>query len=238
MPQLETSQSIGQIAAALAAAQAELESVPKERRAKIEGKSSYSYSYASLADALDIARAPLAKAGIAIIQSPALDSIETTTQDERSGEVRTSRSTVVVVTTLLAHSSGEWIRSSLTMRPTQSTPQGIGSAITYARRYALLAILGMTTDDDDDGAEASRVGPPRQGFAALTGPAPRQNADAVTVAIGRVGSAASRDDVTRICDAARETMSDADYQTLRKAALARFRQLPDPTQGAERGGPS
>lgn len=234
MPQLETSAAIGQIAAALAATQAELESVPKERRAKIDGKSSYSYSYASLADALDIARAPLSKAGIAIIQSPALDSIETTTQDERSGEVRTMRSTVVVVTTLLAHSSGEWIRSSLTMRPTQSTPQGIGSAITYARRYALLAILGMTTDDDDDGAEASRVGPPRQGFSAPAGPVPR-GTDALTVAMGRIASAASRAAVSEIVGAARGTMGDADYQALRQAGTERFRQLPAETQ---QGGPS
>lgn len=226
--QLEHSTSIGQIAAALAAAQAKLESVPKERRAKIEGKSSYSYSYASLADALDIARAPLADAGIAIVQSPALDSIEQTSSDERSGEVRTTRQTVVVVTTLLAHSSGEWIRSSLTMRPTQSTPQGIGSAITYARRYALLAILGMTTDDDDDGAEASRIGPPRQGFAP---PAPRQPIDAVTTTIGRISSAPTRGAVRDIVDAARGTMSEQDYQAVRQAGVERFRQLPE-------GGPS
>jgi hypothetical protein len=61
----------------------------------------------------------------------------------------------VTVETILAHSSGEYISESLTMVAIMDTPQSIGSAITYARRYSLLAALGVATCDDD-GAAASR----------------------------------------------------------------------------------
>jgi len=66
----------------------------------------------------------------------------------------------ITVYTILAHTSGEWVRSALSVTPKQDkdgfiTAQAIGSAITYARRYALSAIVGITPDDDDDGAVAS-----------------------------------------------------------------------------------
>ena len=59
--------------------------------------------------------------------------------------------------TLLVHpESGEFIESRYELKSAQSTPQGIGSAITYARRYSLTALLGLNIDDDDDGNEASK----------------------------------------------------------------------------------
>jgi hypothetical protein len=61
----------------------------------------------------------------------------------------------VTVTVRLQHTSGEWVESSLTMRPTKSDPQGIGSAITYARRYTLAAIVGVATEDDDGNAASA-----------------------------------------------------------------------------------
>lgn len=61
--------------------------------------------------------------------------------------------TVTVFSTLL-HESGEWISSSLTLKPSKADPQGTGSAITYARRYGLAAILGIVADEDDDGNAA------------------------------------------------------------------------------------
>jgi hypothetical protein len=58
----------------------------------------------------------------------------------------------IVVTTLLMHNSGEWIESDpLTLKADKATAQGAGSAITYARRYALAAALGLASDEDDDG---------------------------------------------------------------------------------------
>lgn len=60
------------------------------------------------------------------------------------------------VQTIMIHSSGQVMRSgTLTLRPTKSDPQGIGSAITYAKRYQLAAMFGISSDADDDGNKAS-----------------------------------------------------------------------------------
>jgi len=61
----------------------------------------------------------------------------------------------IVIETILMHNSGEWISGSQAINPIKNEPQAIGSAITYARRYALAAILGLVADEDDD-AEASQ----------------------------------------------------------------------------------
>jgi len=59
------------------------------------------------------------------------------------------------MSTILMHKSGEWLGSHFTMKPVKNDPQGIGSCITYMRRYALAAILGLNIDEDDDGNSAS-----------------------------------------------------------------------------------
>jgi len=56
--------------------------------------------------------------------------------------------------TVLMHASGEWVSSELAINPIKNEPQAIGSALTYARRYALSAILGIATDEDDDAESA------------------------------------------------------------------------------------
>ena len=89
--------------------------------------------YASLAHILEGIASPLAECGLGFVQFPDGDGL----------------------TTRLLHKSGEWMQASLTMRPTQNTPQAHGSAITYAKRYALVAILGLRIDGDDDGNAAS-----------------------------------------------------------------------------------
>lgn len=94
--------------------------------------------YASLAHILEGIAGPLAECGLGFVQFP-------------DGESLTTR---------LLHRSGEWMQASVTMRPTQNTPQAHGSAITYARRYALVAILGLRIDGDDDGNAASAPAPP------------------------------------------------------------------------------
>lgn len=64
----------------------------------------------------------------------------------------------VTVGTLVMHSSGEWIEyDPIKMKPVKNDPQSIGSAITYAKRYALSAIFGITSDQDDDGNEATQA---------------------------------------------------------------------------------
>lgn len=62
----------------------------------------------------------------------------------------------IAVTTLVMHESGEWIEyGPTTLKPVKNDPQAAGSAITYARRYALSAIFGITSDEDDDGNNAT-----------------------------------------------------------------------------------
>jgi len=63
---------------------------------------------------------------------------------------------MVVVETMLCHSSGEWIKGKLAMKPVKNDPQGIGSCITYARRYSLAAIVGISPEDDDGEASMDR----------------------------------------------------------------------------------
>lgn len=64
----------------------------------------------------------------------------------------------VTVGTLVMHSSGEWIEyDPIKIKPVKNDPQSIGSAITYAKRYALSAIFGITSDQDDDGNEATQT---------------------------------------------------------------------------------
>lgn len=90
--------------------------------------------YASLSNIIEVTQKPLADCGLAVIQMPA-------------GENQ--------LTTMLVHSSGEYIAETYTMKPVKSDPQGLGSAITYQRRYAMGAVLNLNIDEDDDGNQAS-----------------------------------------------------------------------------------
>jgi hypothetical protein len=89
---------------------------------------------------MDMALPILAAKGIAIIQMPA-------SRIEGSGTVRQ------VLVTRLAHKSGQWVEGTLVLPVADPSPQGLGSAITYARRY-MLAAVGVVTDDDDDSGMA------------------------------------------------------------------------------------
>lgn len=94
----------------------------------------YDSKYAPLQDVLNEVRPLLSKHGLSVIQSP-------------SGDRQS-----VSITTLLLHESGEWIEfEPLVLKAEKITPQGAGSAITYGRRYALSAVLGISSEDDDDG---------------------------------------------------------------------------------------
>lgn len=98
--------------------------------------------YAPLNEILNDVRPLLAKQGLSIIQNTG-----------GNGEV-------INVTTMLLHVSGEWYETCpLVLKPDKNTPQGAGSAITYARRYQLSAILGISSEDDDDGNNASNNKP-------------------------------------------------------------------------------
>ena len=93
--------------------------------------------YAPLNDILNLVRPILSKHGLSIVQAPTGD-----------GEH-------IIIHTTLLHSSGEFMEfPPLTLRTDKATAQGAGSAITYGRRYAISAILGISSEDDDDGNHA------------------------------------------------------------------------------------
>lgn len=127
------SPNIAELATALAKAQAAMKGAAKDST-----NPHFKNRYADLASIWDACRGPLTANGLAVIQ--------TTTGDGAK----------VVVRTVLAHSSGQWIAGDLTMTAQQNTPQAVGSCITYARRYALAAMVGVAPDDDDDAEAAER----------------------------------------------------------------------------------
>ncbi len=101
--------------------------------------------YADLASVWDTCRELLADNGLAVTH---------TFRESEGGEILTC------VATLL-HESGEFLTSALTMKLGKTTPQEVGSAATYARRYTLAALVGIVIDDDDDGAKASNPAKPK-----------------------------------------------------------------------------
>lgn len=147
---LTTSPTLGVLAAALAQAQGKIKSAPKDHTAEVESKRTgqrYSYSYADLAGVWDAAREHLSANGLAVVQVPALD-----------GHGHLS------MTTLLVHASGEFIQSTLENFPVpDQTPQGVGTAITYARRYTFGAAVGVVSEEDDDGGNGGKPKPKSDG---------------------------------------------------------------------------
>lgn len=121
------------IMAALVAAQGELSNPIKAKKANT---GTYSYTYADLAGVLDHVRPVLAKHSLGLVQ-------DVEVADGRVG-----------ITTTLIHSSGESLRFGPLAASAPVDMQKLGSAITYARRYALVAALGIAADEDDDGAAA------------------------------------------------------------------------------------
>jgi hypothetical protein len=147
-----SSENVAALAAALAKAQVELTNPDKSLVAAIpaeRGQPARSFRYASLAGGLDIVRKTLGRHEIATIQSTAID--------RDSGTIK--------LTTTLAHASGEWIASdwpvcALTDLP---TPHRMGAALTYARRYGLFTMVGITGEDDLDAPDLPlQAGPTAQ----------------------------------------------------------------------------
>ncbi|HYF40919.1 MAG TPA: ERF family protein [Ramlibacter sp.] len=143
MPDRMQSEDIGELAKALAKAQGEVEGAVKDAANPAFKNNGRASSYATLASVWDACRKALSGNGLAV------------TQTTRPGD----GNTVTMVTTLM-HGSGQWIRGELTVKPTKSDAQGLGSAITYARRYALAAMVGVAPEDDDgEGAVGRQTQP-------------------------------------------------------------------------------
>ena len=135
-----SSETIGTIAGALAKAQAELTNPEKSLVATIRPDGPHgverSFRYAPLSSGLEIVRKTLSQHEIATVQ--------TTAVDQAAG--------IVNLTTVLAHSSGEWIASDWPVCAISetATPHRMGAALTYARRYALFTLVGIAGEDDID----------------------------------------------------------------------------------------
>jgi len=126
---MEKSESIKNIAAALVVFQVKVSKVNKDATNPF-----FKSKYASLSNIQDAIATPLEEAGLSYMQFP----------DGQHG-----------LTTIVMHESGEWLQSTYTMRPVKDDPQGIGSSITYQKRYALAGALALNIDDDDDGNTAT-----------------------------------------------------------------------------------
>jgi hypothetical protein len=134
----EHSASIGKVALALAKAQGAMKSASKDATVTTP---QYTRRYADLASCWEVARAPLAANELAFVQM---------TEPDQGG---------LSLISMLVHSSGEFLRSRLFMPLVQATPQAVGSAITYGRRYGMCALLGIAAEEDDDGNEAQKHAP-------------------------------------------------------------------------------
>jgi hypothetical protein len=141
---MQKSESINELATALATAQGQIENAVKDADNPF-----FKSTYADLASIRDAIRKPFSENGLCVMQPVSVDGPK------------------VIVTTILAHSSGQWVSSDLAMTAQRQilggawekidTPQAIGSAIAYARRYALAAIAAVATEDDDGEGTEGRV---------------------------------------------------------------------------------
>jgi hypothetical protein len=132
------SNPIASLAIALVAAQGELKNPTKNKQ-----NPHLRNWYADLGAVLESVLPTFTRHGLAVVQLPC----------ELDGEP--------ALTTILLHKSGEWLETVTKIRPVKADPQGVGSAQSYARRYALMALTGCVGDDDDDGEQASRPAKPQ-----------------------------------------------------------------------------
>lgn len=162
-----SSESIGAIAGALAKAQIELANPEKSLTATIRSpfprEDDHSFRYASLASGLDLVRKALGQHEIATVQTTAIDN--------DAGLIR--------LTTILAHSSGEWLSSDWPVCPVSETtaPHRMGTALTYARRYALFTLVGIAGEDDCDAPDPPIVRLNGSGTATIANEPPSKQAN-------------------------------------------------------------
>jgi len=173
------SEIIDKLAAALCKAQAAVEAVVKTRTAKVVSKrtsSKYEYRYADLATVLDACRGALADNGLCLVQ----------------------RATGRHLETLLLHVSGQWLTSQTPLLvPERVGPQDFGSAMTYARRYAVMALLALA-GEDDDGQAAQRRRAPRGAQADTISASPPPDAGAMQLADQFVAAIQAAADVAEL----------------------------------------
>jgi len=140
---METSPEIGELAKALCKAQALLEDAKKS-----SDNPFFKSKYADLTEVWNTCRKPLTDNGLSVVQG-------SSDHEPHAG--------LTTITTMLLHESGQWISGQLMMPLPKNDPQGVGSAITYGRRYGLSAMVGICPEDDDaEGAMPKRTDPPKK----------------------------------------------------------------------------
>ena len=130
---MNKSESIASLAKALAKAQGEVENA-----SKASVNPHFKSKYADLAEVLNTVRPVFASCGLSFVQMPSF------------------ADGIVSVETMLVHESGEWISETASSPITKQDAQGVGSAITYLRRYSLAAFAGIAQEDDDANASVGK----------------------------------------------------------------------------------
>lgn len=144
---MNTSSELNEIAFALAKAQAAFPKIEKAKTAKVKGRSAsgkeyeYAYQYADIADVLAAVLPVLSEHDLALIQPTAVEN------------------NTIVVRSRLLHKSGQWIEGAYPVCTLNPDHQKMGAAMTYARRYAACALLGIAADEDVDGQGAAAPTP-------------------------------------------------------------------------------
>ncbi|MFC0282424.1 ERF family protein [Camelimonas abortus] len=203
---MEMSADISAWAPAFVEAQKAMGDVIKTKR-----NDHFKSKYAELADVIDAVQGALNANGFSIIQP---------VSTEAGGSV-------VRITTMLMHKSGQWVRSTLSLRPVKPDPQGVGSAITYGRRYGLMAMTGVAPEDDDGNAASGRDGrsqpmqtPPAPNAAATAAEIEREIDQAETEAALKEVLARNSQRLAALPDATKEHLRKV--YALKQAAIREF----------------
>jgi hypothetical protein len=130
--QVSHTEKIGELMGALSKAQSKMQTAKKSSINPF-----FKSNYADLCAVMEVSREPLSSNGLAVVQFV-------------DGEADK-----MILVTMLGHSSGEWIKSKIPLKPAKQDPQTLGSHITYMRRYAYMAIVGICAENEDDDGEAA-----------------------------------------------------------------------------------
>lgn len=170
---MNKSESINELAKALSVMQSQLKPAPKDSENPF-----FKSHYADLASVWEAVKKPLTDNGLSVVQTVDCDN-----------------SAYVLVTTLF-HSSGQWVSSRYPLNPVKPDPQSFGACVTYARRYALSAICGVCSIEDDDGNKASA--PETHSRPAITPPQKKAAPD--DIPLGNMPSDKVVDEATKVFD--------------------------------------
>jgi len=196
---IQTSDNVDKLFVAIHAAQGAMRGATKDSK-----NPAFKSSYASLESVIDTARPALQSANLAFTQAP--------------GALVDG---AIEITTMLMHTSGQWLRSTLHVPLSKRDPQGLGSAITYGLRYALMATLGLPPVDDDGEAAMDRT--PRPAPVKAPPPAATDSPALATITAAlKLCNTIKALDAWCECDTnlvAFSALTDGEYDTLNKRIL-------------------